>query len=53
MRTCLEESPCTIILATISTWDPSLVKHVFRHLSQYFSRIVETYLKLGVDGLWV
>ncbi|MBO3797822.1 MAG: hypothetical protein JTT13_03000 [Candidatus Brockarchaeota archaeon] len=33
--------------------DPGLVRHIFRHLGWYFSKIVETYLKLGVDGLWV
>jgi uroporphyrinogen decarboxylase len=40
------------ILITIHR-DPGLVKYVFRCLGQYFSRIVETYLELGVDGLWV
>ncbi|MBO3755268.1 MAG: hypothetical protein FGF53_10415 [Candidatus Brockarchaeota archaeon] len=33
--------------------DPGLVKYIFRHLGKYFSKIVETYLELGVDGLWV
>lgn len=33
--------------------DPSLVKYVSRHLGNYFSKLVETYLELGVDGLWL
>ncbi|MBO3758084.1 MAG: hypothetical protein JTT14_03155, partial [Candidatus Brockarchaeota archaeon] len=33
--------------------DQALVKYVLRYLGNYFSKITETYLKLGVDGLWI
>lgn len=50
-RHILGESVDKVLIAIYK--NPDLVRYILRHLGRYFSSIVETYLELGVDGLWV